>query len=304
MLNVHLRIFLGALLIVGISACGKNQAKKQSLSRSNQNRAETSEWSTNKQLYTNLNLKAGTANCFNLPALVTLIESVGAGLVSIHASDLDFVEVSGDLTTQKAAYFFKDGPGKNKEAFYEVMPAADIRKPTSKQVGRLLADIVQPTCDQVAIGGEIFVITNATVSKSSELRLTNAGTGERRNYMMLNRGQILVSVTKAVKDVPRCGLVESERTVRKSYIISRGNGQGRAPLASNFARFLENAVYALPELKLQLDAQAERSKKQEKVTPRSQIVSDRVNVSYQTLTYLAFLIKEGQGTLSKNDCRP
>ncbi len=324
MLNV--RALLGAMVIISLAACG-NKAKKISISKGNQGRSgQVSEWSTDKAAYDRLIGKdeKGKPTCMILPNLLLLIEGVGEGLVSIHASDLDFVEttgseadqaneprmesVSGDVSAQKAAYFFK---GAHKEIFFEVASGKDVRD--SKQVGELLAVNVQEGCAAVSFPslGQIanrFLIANDSGAGSAArgLRLVNPNTGERRSYAMLNRGQILVSVNKLVNDVPTCGLFPKQRRIRKSYVITRASEQGRASLSANFAGFLNAAVYSLPELKAQLDklAEKDKNKKQEKATPRSQITSDRLNVSYPTLSFLAGLIFKEQGKLATNNCRP
>ncbi len=325
MLNVR-ALLIGAL-VVGLTACGGgNKQKKMSIGKNQRAQGQVSDWTTDKDAYAKLMGKddKGKPTCLILPNLLNLITGVGDNLVSVHASDFDFVQttggeaqdaneprmesVSGDVTLQKAAYFFK---GTTKQKIYEVQPGKEIVG--SFQIHDLMVILEQSGCSTVVFMGPTpgstsrFQILGGKSPNSIRLVGTSLDVvGERRTYSMLNRGQILITVSKVVRDVPSCGIFPKERRIRKSYLVGRVNEQSRALVSSSFARFLDNAVYSVPEIKNALDKKndKDKAKAQEKVTARGATLSDRITVSYPTLTYLQLMIDAGQGKLKDNNCAP
>ena len=324
MLNVR-ALLIGAL-VVGLTACsGGNKQKKLSISKGQKAQGQVSDWTTDKDAYAKLMGKddKGKPTCMILPNLLNLITGVGDNLVSVHTADLDFVEttggeaqdaneprmesVSGDVTLQKAAYFFK---GTTQQKIYEVQAGKDIVG--SFQIHDLVVIGEQLGCTTVTFmsanqGISRFQIASGKSPNSIRMVGTSTGVlGERRTYSMLNKGQILMTVSKVVRNVPSCGIFPKERRIRKSYLISRVNDQSRALVNSSFARLLDSAVYSVPEIKNALDKKndKDKAKAQEKVTARDATLSDRISLSYPTLTYLQLMIDVGQGKLKDINCAP
>jgi len=308
MLNVGLRILLGASLAAGLMACSK-QNKKPSLSSTRRGQAQGAEWAKAA-------IGEGQAGCLKIDVLAGLIRNMNAELISIHTSDLEFVtkhEATGRPVTEaerkqgrtqavrynfpriegisdilKANYFL----AKEKyQPIAETLPGNQIN--TSKQVGELLAVSTQTGCQAVSFTGTQGA---GLIIEAGKRSLKVQIGDEIRSYMLFGRDQVMVSVVRSAGNIPRCdtaNMLAVNSLVRRTYMVGKSSSRERYQVSKSLAQLYYSFIYASPELLDRPRANQPATPAQKPADPRSRDgrnMTERLDympLSGTTLAYIA-----------------